>query len=58
MPVYDQSYRSHQARAPLRRARFWPITREALKLLVEGTPGIRGVEDHVVLSVPVARGYL
>jgi ABC-type transport system involved in multi-copper enzyme maturation permease subunit len=33
MPVYDQGYRSYAARAPLRRLRFWPITREALRSL-------------------------
>ncbi len=31
MPIYDQGYRRYEARAPLRRARFWPITREALR---------------------------
>ena len=30
MPIYDQGYRRYQARGPLRRIRFWPITREAL----------------------------
>ena len=34
MPIYDQTYRRYQARAPLRRLRFWPITREALRLLL------------------------
>ncbi len=34
MPIYDQGYRRYEARAPLRRARFWPITREALRLIV------------------------
>ncbi len=34
MPIYDQSYRRHEARGPLRRARFWPITREALRLIL------------------------
>ena len=34
MPIYEQSYRKHDARAPLRRARFWPITREALRLIL------------------------
>lgn len=31
MPIYDQGYRRYEARAPLRQARFWPITREALR---------------------------
>jgi ABC-2 type transport system permease protein len=34
MPIYDQGYRRYEARAPLRRARFWPITREALRLVL------------------------
>src|SRR5262245_21721365 len=34
MPIYDQGYRRYQARAPLRQLRFWPITREALRLLL------------------------
>ena len=34
MPVYDRSYRRYQARAPLRSVRFWPITREALRLIL------------------------
>ena len=31
MPIYEQSYRRYEARAPLRQVRFWPITREALR---------------------------
>ena len=34
MPIYDQGYRRYQARGPLRRIRFWPITREALRMLL------------------------
>jgi ABC-type transport system involved in multi-copper enzyme maturation permease subunit len=34
MPIYDQSYRRYEARGPLRRVRFWPITREALRLIL------------------------
>jgi ABC-2 type transport system permease protein len=34
MPIYDQGYRRYEARAPLRKARFWPITREALRMVV------------------------
>jgi ABC-2 type transport system permease protein len=34
MPVYDQGYRRYEARAPLRRIRFWPIAREALRTLL------------------------
>ena len=34
MPIYDQGYRRYEARAPLHRARFWPITREALRLVL------------------------
>lgn len=33
MPIYEQSYRKYEARAPLRQVRFWPITREALRLI-------------------------
>ena len=34
MPIYDQTYRRYEARGPLRRVRFWPITREALRLVL------------------------
>lgn len=34
MPIYDQTYRKYEARGPLRSVRFWPITREALRLLL------------------------
>jgi ABC-2 type transport system permease protein len=34
VPIYEQSYRRHEARGPLRRVRFWPITREALRLVL------------------------
>jgi ABC-2 type transport system permease protein len=34
MPIYDQGYRKYEARGPLRKARFWPITREALRLIL------------------------
>jgi ABC-2 type transport system permease protein len=34
MPVYDQGYRRYEARAPLRPMRFWPITREALRMIL------------------------
>ena len=34
MPIYEQSYRRYEARAALRRVRFWPITREALRLVL------------------------
>jgi ABC-type transport system involved in multi-copper enzyme maturation permease subunit len=33
MPIYEQAYRKYEAREGLRQVRFWPITREALKLL-------------------------
>jgi ABC-2 type transport system permease protein len=33
MPIYEQSYRRYEARAPLTRLRFWPITRAALERL-------------------------
>jgi ABC-type transport system involved in multi-copper enzyme maturation permease subunit len=34
MPIYDQGYRRYVARSPLHRARFWPITREALTMIL------------------------
>ena len=34
MPIYEQSYRRYEAREPLRQVRFWPITREALRLVL------------------------
>ena len=34
MPIYDRTYRRHEARGPLRQVRFWPITREALRLVL------------------------
>ena len=34
MPIHDQSYRRYEARGPLRSVRFWPITREALRLIL------------------------
>jgi ABC-2 type transport system permease protein len=34
MPIYDQTYRRYEAREPLRRLRFWPITRESLRLVL------------------------
>lgn len=34
MPIYEKTYRKYEARGPLRSVRFWPITREALRLLL------------------------
>ena len=34
MPIYDQGYRRYEARGPLHQIRFWPITREALRLVL------------------------
>jgi ABC-2 type transport system permease protein len=34
VPIYDHTYRKYDARAPLRQVRFWPITREALRLVL------------------------
>ena len=34
MPIYEQTYRRYEARAPLRTIRAWPITREALRLVL------------------------
>jgi ABC-type transport system involved in multi-copper enzyme maturation permease subunit len=33
MPIYEQAYRRYEAREGLRPVRFWPITREALRML-------------------------
>lgn len=32
MPIYEQTYRRHEGRRPLRRVRAWPIAREILRL--------------------------
>jgi ABC-2 type transport system permease protein len=34
MPIFDQGYRRYEARQALRQVRFWPITREALRLIL------------------------
>jgi ABC-2 family transporter protein len=34
MPIYDQGYRRYEARGPLHQVRFWPITREAVRLIL------------------------
>jgi ABC-2 type transport system permease protein len=34
MPIYEQTYRKYEARAALRQVRFWPITREALRMIL------------------------
>jgi ABC-type transport system involved in multi-copper enzyme maturation permease subunit len=34
MPIYDQGYRRYEARSPLHQIRFWPITREALRMIL------------------------
>jgi ABC-2 type transport system permease protein len=34
MPIYEQAYRRYEARGPLRTLRFWPITRESLRLIL------------------------
>lgn len=66
MPIYDQGYRRYEARGPLRQARFWPITREALRLIlakraflllvgVSFLPFIvRAVQIYVVTQLPEA----
>ena len=33
MPIYEQTYRRYEARGALRPLRFWPIMREALRLI-------------------------
>jgi len=66
MPIYDQGYRRYEARGALRQARFWPITREALRLIlakraflllvgVSFLPFIvRAVQIYVVTQLPEA----
>jgi len=66
MPIYDQTYRRYEARGPLRQVRFWPITREALRLILAkraflGLLGVallplvvRAVQIYVVTRVPEA----
>jgi ABC-2 type transport system permease protein len=34
VPIYEQTYRRYEARGPLRPVRFWPITREALRVIL------------------------
>lgn len=34
MPIYDRGYRRYEARGPLHQIRLWPITREALRLIL------------------------
>ncbi len=34
MPIYEQTYRRYEAREALRQIRFWPITREGLRLIL------------------------
>jgi ABC-2 type transport system permease protein len=34
VPIYEQTYRRYEAREPLRAVRFWPITREALRIIL------------------------
>jgi ABC-2 type transport system permease protein len=34
MPIYEQAYRRWEARGPLRALRAWPITREALRMIL------------------------
>lgn len=38
MPIYEQGYRRWEARGPLSRLRFWPITREALRGILSKRP--------------------
>src|SRR6266851_4353431 len=49
MPIYEQTYRRYEARAPLRTLRFWPITREALRLFLA-----RVIQIYVVTRLPEA----
>jgi ABC-2 type transport system permease protein len=70
MPIYEQTYRRHEARGPLRRVRFWPITREALRLILArraflallvlaGLPFVtRVIQVYVVTRFPEANRIL
>ena len=53
MPIYDQGYRRYEARAPLHQIRFWPITREALRLdpREAGLPRAAGASSFVPFLV-------
>ena len=51
MPIYDQGYRRYEARGPLRRVRFWPISREALRLLLVAA-GLPGPDDAGLHPAP------
>jgi ABC-2 type transport system permease protein len=68
MPIYEQSYRRWEARGPLRQARFLPITREALRLILARKAfllllilaWIPFVVDlvrlYIIINYPAARG--
>ena len=66
MPIYDQGYRKYEARAALHQFRFWPITREALRMILSkraflgllavsfGPLLIRVIQVYVVVRFPEA----
>jgi ABC-2 type transport system permease protein len=70
MPIYEQAYRKYEAREAARRVRFWPITREALRLLLvkrafiglmvlASTPFVvRVIQVYVVTRFPEANRVL
>jgi ABC-2 type transport system permease protein len=66
MPIYEQGYRRYEARAALRQVRFWPITREALRIILSKRGFlvlygvallqfiVRAVQIYVVTQLPEA----
>jgi ABC-2 type transport system permease protein len=66
MPIYDQGYRRYEARSAVRQVRFWPITREALRLILAKRAFlvllgasflpfiVRAVQIYVVTQLPEA----
>jgi ABC-2 type transport system permease protein len=66
MPIYEQAYRRYEARGALRQVRFWPITREALRLILAKRAFlalygaaflpfiVRAVQIYAVTQVPEA----
>ncbi len=66
MPIYEQAYRRYEARGSLRQFRSWPITREALRLILAKRAFlvlygvaflpfvVRAVHIYVVTQLPAA----
>lgn len=70
MPIYDQTYRRYEAREALRSVRSWPITREALRLVLAKRAFlgllalawipfvVRSIQVYVVTRFPQAEAVL